>query len=105
MGRILLTPPDAPSAVRDERLNVLKSNAAEVDRLIGVLMQTSTDANLLAMVQDFDAIHKAAFNLQIKIVTLHAEGKTPEAIALYHGDGQAVGGRTSGSTGLARPLA
>jgi methyl-accepting chemotaxis protein len=90
VGRILLTPLDAPSSVRDERMNKLKSGAAEVDRLIALLLQTSVDPTLLELVRDFDVIHKSAFDLQVKIVTLHADGNTPEAIATYHGEGQAV---------------
>ncbi len=90
VGRVLLTPADAPAALRNERLEVVKQNAAEVDRLIALLLEDTSDTVLHKMVKDFDVIHKAAFNLQIKIVTLQADGKVQEAISTYHAEGQAV---------------
>jgi methyl-accepting chemotaxis protein len=90
VGRVLLTPADAAARLRNERIEVVKQNAAEVDRLIALLLNDSSDGKLLEMVKAFDVIHKAAFDLQIKIMTLQADGKVAEAITTYHNEGQAV---------------
>lgn len=90
VGSVLLTAPDAAAALRDKRIEVVKTNAAEVDLLIASLLNTATDPALVEQIKAFDAIHKTAFALQVKIITLNGEGKQAEAVALYFADGQAI---------------
>ena len=90
VGVLLLTPQDAPASITENRLARVKADAAEVDRLIALLLQTSTDPELLEQVKAFDVIHKTAFALQMKIIGLRAEGKVAEAVMTYHTDGQAI---------------
>ena len=88
VGYVLLTPADAAAGLRDKRIQVVKTNAAEVDRLIASLLSSATDPALLERIKAFDVIHKAAFDLQVKIISLNGEGKQAEAMALYFSDGQ-----------------
>jgi methyl-accepting chemotaxis protein len=94
LGRLLLTPAEAPAALRKERQAMITGHVAEVERLIGVLSEsTSTDPQLVKMVEEFGDIHEWALSMQMGVVTVYNQGKVVEAAAMYHADSQKAADR------------
>lgn len=90
VGRILISLPNAPADHIPKLRQALVNQAGEVDRLIAVLRDTTSDEELLRAVDDFDAIHKEAFQLQSRIVQLEVSGQGDLANTLYHTDAQVM---------------
>ncbi len=88
VGRILVDLPNAPADHIPSLRKDLEAQAAEVDRLIALLRDTSTDADLLRALDEFDALHKEAFQLQARIVQTELAGQGEQANILYHVDAQ-----------------
>jgi methyl-accepting chemotaxis protein len=90
VGRILVELPNAPADHLPKLREQLIAQAGEVDRLIAILRETSDDADLLQAVNEFDAIHKEAFQLQSRIVQLEMAGQGDSANTLFHTEAQVM---------------
>lgn len=102
VGRILIGLPNAPADHIPNLRKALEAQAGEVDRLIALLRETTSDPDLLRAVDEFDAIHKEAFQLQVRIVQAHGAGQGDLANTLYHGEAQAMQERIVAALGAMR---
>ncbi|MBU9697514.1 MCP four helix bundle domain-containing protein [Rhodobacteraceae bacterium HSP-20] len=90
VGRILVGLPNAPADHIPNLRKQLEAQAAEVDRLIAKLRETATEEDVQRAVDEFDAIHKEAFQLQVRIVQTELAGNGDLANTLYHTEAQAM---------------
>jgi methyl-accepting chemotaxis protein len=102
VGRILIGLPNAPADHIPNLRKALEGQAGEVDRLIAVLRGTTADPDLLRAVDEFDAIHKEAFQLQVRIVQAEVAGQGDLANTLYHGEAQVMQERIVAALGAMR---
>jgi len=104
VGRILVSLPNAPADHIPRLRQDLVAQAGEVDRLIALLRETTDDTDLLKAVDDFDAIHKEAFELQSRIVQLEIAGQGDLANTIFHTDAQRMQERIGAALGAMRTL-
>ena len=104
VGRILVSLPNAPADHIPKLRDALINQAGEVDRLIALLRETTTDADLLKAVDDFDAIHQEAFKLQSRIVQLELAGQGDQANTIFHTEAQEMQERIGASLSGMRTL-
>jgi methyl-accepting chemotaxis protein len=104
VGRILVSLPNAPADHIPKLRDQLIAQAGEVDRLIALLRETTEDAELLKAVNDFDAIHKEAFQLQSRIVQLEISGQGDAANTAFHTEAQAMQERIGAALSAMRKL-
>ena len=104
VGRILVDLPNAPADHIPNLRKDLEAQAGEVDRLIALLRDTSTDPDLMRALDEFDAIHKEAFQLQARIVQTELAGQGDQANILYHVDAQRMQDRIMAALGAMRAI-
>ncbi len=88
VGRILVSLPNAPADHISNLRKELEAQAGEVDRLIAVIRDTTSDPALLRAVDEFDGIHKDAFQMQTRVVQAELSGQGELANTMYHVDAQ-----------------
>jgi methyl-accepting chemotaxis protein len=104
VGRILVTMPNPPADHLPKLRDKLIAQAGEVDRLIALLRDTTDDPALLKAVEEFDAIHKEAYQLQSRIVQLEFAGQTDAAATAFHTEAQVMQERIGESLAAMREL-
>jgi methyl-accepting chemotaxis protein len=90
VGRILIGLPNAPADHIPNLRAAIDKQAAEVDRLIGLLRSTLDQPEAIRALDEFEQIHKEAYTLQQRIIQAELDGLGDRANTLYHVDAERV---------------
>ena len=93
VGRVLIGLPNAPANHIPDLIEAVKAGAARVDELIVILKKQTTEPHILALIEEFDVIHKEAFQLQVRIIETDQGGNGDLANTIYHTEGQQIAER------------
>ena len=86
VGRILIGLPNAPADHIPNLIEELRATAGQVDTLIGELRGHTTQQDILDALDAFEAIHKEAYALNVRIVETELAGNGDLANTLFHGE-------------------
>lgn len=84
VGRILIGLPNAPADHIPNLVREVDAGAAQVDKLIGDLRGLTTQDDIFAKIDQFEALHKEAYALNKEIIALDSAGNGDQANTLYH---------------------
>ena len=86
VGRILIGLPNAPADHIPGLMDELQATVAQVEKLSAELRGHSTREDILAKIDEFDALHMEAYALNNRIIQLETAGNGDMANTLYHKD-------------------
>ncbi|PLL12626.1 methyl-accepting chemotaxis protein [Tabrizicola sp. TH137] len=91
VGLVLIGLPDAPPNHIPDLVAAVDAGAARVDELIADLRSQTTREDIFAKIDEFEALHKAAYAMNKEIIALELAGNGDQANTLYHKDLDVIG--------------